>query len=143
VKIGLSICFDIVDDQQLYDMSAGGAQLILAQTNNADFGYSAESVQQLAIARMRAMETGRTVVNISTVGVSSIIRPDGSIQSELPSHKRGAMTADVVLSQTTTSAMVIGRTVELPVSLIGLVGFVLLLSSRKTRRPALVESEDT
>jgi len=143
VKIGLSICFDIVDDQQLYDMTAGGTQLILAQTNNADFGYSAESVQQLAIARMRAMETGRTVVNISTVGVSSIIRPDGSIQSELPSHKRGAMTEDVLLSQTTTSAMVIGRTVELTVSLIGLVGFVLVLSSRKTRRPALVESEDT
>jgi apolipoprotein N-acyltransferase len=143
LRIGLSICFDIVDDQQIYDMLAGRAQVILAQTNNADFGYSAESVQQLAIAKMRAMETGRSVVNISTVGVSSIMRPDGSVQSELQAHEPGAMTQDVLLSSTTTSAMVIGRSVELLVSLIGLAGTVLVLSSRKTRRPVLVENEDT
>jgi apolipoprotein N-acyltransferase len=142
-RLGLSICFDIVDDQQIYDMVTRGASVILAQTNNADFGYSAESVQQLAIAKMRALETGRSVVNISTVGVSSIMRPDGSVQSELPAHKRGAMTEDVLLSHTTTSAMVIGRSFELVVSLVGLVGVVLTVSSRKTRRPVLVESEDS
>jgi apolipoprotein N-acyltransferase len=142
-RLGLSICFDIVDDQQIYDMVSRGASVILAQTNNADFGYSAESVQQLAIAKMRALETGRSVVNISTVGVSSIMRPDGSVQSELPAHKRGAMTEDVLLSHTTTSAMVIGRSFELVVSLVGLVGVVLTVSSRKTRRPVLVESEDS
>lgn len=132
-QMGLSICFDIVDDQQIYDMIANGAQVILAQTNNADFGYSAESVQQLAIAKLRAIESGRSVVNISTVGVSAIIRPDGSTQAMLPAHTRGAITQDVALSSTTTSAMVIGRSVEVTASLIGLVGFVLCLSWRRFR----------
>ena len=60
-----------------------GAQLVLAQTNNADFGFTDESVQQLAIARIRAFETARTVVNISTVGTSAIIYPDGSVHHQL------------------------------------------------------------
>ena len=48
------------------------------QTNNADFRGTDENLQQLAVARIRAVETGRTVVNVSTVGTSQIIRPDGS-----------------------------------------------------------------
>lgn len=134
VNLGLSICFDIVDDQQIYDLAAAGAQVIVAQTNNADFGYSEESVQQLAIARLRAIESGRTVVNISTVGVSAIIRPDGTIQSSLPAHQRGAMTQDVTLSSTSTPAMVIGRSVEVLVSALGVIGFLMCFSWRKARR---------
>ena len=111
-----------------------GAQVIVAQTNNADFGYSEESVQQLAIARLRAIESGRTVVNISTVGVSAIIRPDGTIQSSLPAHQRGAMTQDVTLSSSSTPAMVIGRSVEVLVSALGAIGFLMCFSWRKARR---------
>ena len=36
------------------------------QTNNADFRNTDENLQQLAFARTRAIETGRSVVNIST-----------------------------------------------------------------------------
>ncbi len=43
------------------------------QTNNADFRGTDENLQQLAFARMRAIETGRSVVNLSTVGTSQVI----------------------------------------------------------------------
>ncbi|HEX5427025.1 MAG TPA: apolipoprotein N-acyltransferase, partial [Pedococcus sp.] len=42
------------------------------------FGYTAESEQQFAISRIRAIEHGRSVVHVSTVGVSGFIRPDGT-----------------------------------------------------------------
>ncbi|MBN9613230.1 MAG: apolipoprotein N-acyltransferase, partial [Actinobacteria bacterium] len=83
---GIAICFDIVFDDHAVAMmnppasgSSKGqpAQVIFAQTNNADFGHTDESAQQLAIARMRAVETGRALVNISTVGTSAIVLPDG------------------------------------------------------------------
>ena len=45
------------------------------QTNNATFGYTAESEQQFAISRIRAIEHGRSVVHVSTVGVSGVRRP--------------------------------------------------------------------
>ncbi|BDZ50535.1 apolipoprotein N-acyltransferase [Frondihabitans sucicola] len=59
IKAGISICFDIVDDALTTNMVKGGAQIILAQTNNADFGRTDENTQQLAIARLRAIESSR------------------------------------------------------------------------------------
>ncbi len=134
--IGLSICFDIVDDQQIFDMIRDGANIIVAQTNNADFGHSEESAQQLAIARLRAIETGRTLVNISTVGISSMIGSDGQTIDSLPDHVRGAMTQTLPLSSTVTPAMVIGRPLEWLAGAIGLVGFGLCSWSSRRRNRA-------
>ncbi|WP_291524101.1 apolipoprotein N-acyltransferase [Branchiibius sp. NY16-3462-2] len=71
------ICFEVAYDDLVRSGVDAGAQLIAVQTNNATFGYSAESAQQLAISRVRAVEFGRSVVHISTVGISALITPDG------------------------------------------------------------------
>jgi apolipoprotein N-acyltransferase len=115
-KAGVAICFDIVDDGLIDQMVDGGAELILAPTNNADFGHTDESVQQLAIARVRAMELGRSVVNISTVGTSAIILADGSTLDQLPRYTAAVMESDVPTSSTVTPAVLIGRQVEWLVS---------------------------
>ena len=99
VLAGIAICFDIVDDQIMTETVEQGAQVIFAQTNNADFGGTDESVQQLAIARIRAIELGRSVVNISTVGTSAVILPDGSIIEQLPRYEPGTMVDDVPLAR--------------------------------------------
>ncbi|ANP74844.1 Acyltransferase (plasmid) [Cryobacterium arcticum] len=127
VKAGLAICFDIVDDNLIRQMVAGGAELILAPSNNADFGRSDESVQQLAIARLRAIEYGRSVVNVSTVGTSAVIAPDGSTIDRLPAFTPGSMVADVPLSTTITPAALLGAGIELTLSALGLAGLVLAL----------------
>ncbi|MEO5919604.1 MAG: apolipoprotein N-acyltransferase [Pseudolysinimonas sp.] len=128
VLAGVAICFDIVDDQLLTEMVEEGAQLVFAQTNNADFGYTDESVQQLDVARIRAFETARTVVNISTVGTSAIIYPDGSVHHQLEWYEPGVMIDDVPLSTTMTPAVIGGRQLEWLVSfggllVLGLAGF--------------------
>lgn len=131
ILAGIAICFDIADDQLVKEMVSGGAELILAQTNNADFGsaehYTDESAQQLAIARMRAIEAGRTVVNISTVSSSAIITPDGSTLASIPNFTAGSMVETVPLSATITPAMAAGRGIEWLVSGIGLMGLLLAL----------------
>lgn len=126
IRAGIAICFDIVDDSLVRTMIADGANVIVAPTNNADFGRSDESVQQLAIARLRAIETGRSVVNASTVGTSAIIAPDGSTLDALPTFEPGTMLQDVPLSTTTTPSTVIGQGLEIVLSLLGLAGVVLL-----------------
>jgi len=122
---GINICFDIVDDQLMTESVEDGAQIIFAQSNNADFGlgpdnYTDEGVQQLAIARIRALELGRSVVNISTVGTSAIITPDGETLNELPVYTAQIMLNDVPLSDTITPAVLGGRQVEWFVSGFGL-----------------------
>ncbi|MCY7404364.1 MAG: apolipoprotein N-acyltransferase [Cryobacterium sp.] len=133
VLAGIAICFDIADDQLVHEMIDDKAEIILAQTNNADFGHTDESVQQLAIARLRAVETGRTVVNISTVGSSAIITPDGQTLDSLPTFTAGAMVRTVPLSDTITPAMMAGRGIEWLVSGLGLAG--LALCAGAARRP--------
>lgn len=135
VRAGISICFDIVDDQLLTDMMNGGAQVILAQTNNADFGQTDENQQQLAIARLRSIESGRSLVNISTVGSSQIIDPSGRTISSIPPFQPGHMVADVPLGTSTTPASLASRGVELLVSGLGLFALVVAFGSRKRPFP--------
>ncbi len=125
VTVGVNICFDIVDDQLLTDSVNEGARVIFASSNNADFGRTDESAQQLAIARIRAMELGRSVVNISTVGLSAVIAPDGSIVQQLPWYSPGSMVQDVALSSTITPAVTFGRELEWFVSALGLASIVM------------------
>lgn len=143
VIAGINICFDIVDDQILTESVEQGAEIIFASSNNADFGRTDESVQQLATARIRAIELGRTVVNISTVGISAMIAPDGSTISRLPWFEPGSMVEEVPLSTTTTPAVLLGRQVEWFVAGLGLGTIVVAgLSARATRTPRRREGDE-
>lgn len=136
VVAGLAICFDIVDDALLRGSVRDGAQVIIAQTNNADFGRTDQSVQQLAIARIRALELGRSVVNLSTVGTSAIIAPDGSELDRLKEHTVGTMVQAVPLSSTETPALHFGLAIEWVIAALALggIGAGLTLRARSDRR---------
>jgi apolipoprotein N-acyltransferase len=125
VIAGIDICFDITDDGVMRDSITSGAQILIAQTNNADFGRTDESVQQLAIARIRAMELGRTLVNDSTVGTTAIILPNGQTVAQLPTYKPGALVETVPLSNTITPATWLGEPIELLACGVGLAGLVI------------------
>jgi apolipoprotein N-acyltransferase len=134
VIVGHAICFDIVDDQLLTEIVEQGGQVVFAETNNADFGRTDESVQQLAIARIRAIETARTVVNISTVGTSAIVLPDGTIDQQLPWYEPGVMIADVPLLTTVTPAVLVGRQLEWLAAIVGLAGLLIAGVAARRRR---------
>ena len=135
VIAGIDICFDITDDGVMRDSIRSGAQILIAQTNNADFGHTDESVQQLAIARIRAMELGRTLVNDSTVGTTAIVLPDGSTVAQLPTYKAGSLVETVPLSTTITAATVWGQPIELLLELVGLGAVIVaMIGTRKKRQ---------
>ncbi|KDA05693.1 acyltransferase [Microbacterium sp. CH12i] len=108
VMVGLAICFDVIYDDVIAEGMHGGAQVLVFQTNNADFRGTDENLQQLAFARMRAIETGRSVVNVSTVGTSQIIRPDGTTIASLNADEAGAMLEDVELRSGLTAGVILG-----------------------------------
>ncbi len=105
---GTLICFEIAEDSILRELTLSGAQVILSQTNNADFGYSDETYQQAAIARLRAIETGRAVVNISTVGLSAIYLPNGKVLSQVEWYTPAAMIESVPLYSGVTPGVLVG-----------------------------------
>ncbi len=145
VLAGISICFDIIDDWQTTQMVFGGAQVILAQTNNADFidpttgKVSAETVQQFAAARLRAVESGRALVNVSTVGVSEVIAPDGSTIQAIPADRPGYLLATVPLSTWMTPADYDAQPLEWGASVWG-IGILAVAFLSRPRRPAEEET---
>jgi apolipoprotein N-acyltransferase len=122
-NLGVLICFEIAIDEIGRELVSGGAEIILSQTNNADFGRSDETFQQAALARLRAIETGRTVVNISTVGVSKVFLADGSIVDQLPIFEPGVMVQTLPLRTSITPAIAIGPSFDLAVNFAALALF--------------------
>src|SRR5690625_7247123 len=78
VQLGNVICLEVAYDGIVRESIAAGGELLIVQTNNATFGVTNESVQQLAMSRLRAIEHGRSTLPISTVGVSALIDPAGT-----------------------------------------------------------------
>ncbi|MBP2435461.1 apolipoprotein N-acyltransferase [Microbacterium amylolyticum] len=124
VPIGLAICFDVLFDDLVWEGAHGGAQVYMFQTNNADFRGTDENQQQLAFARMRAIETGRSVVNISTVGTSQVISSDGTTTAEIPENEPGLIIADVELREGLTPAVVAGQGIRVALILLPLAGLI-------------------
>ena len=87
------ICFELAYDNVISDVMKGGAQVLVVQTNNATYGGTGQPEQQFAITRMRAIETGRTVLIASTSGISGVIRPDGTVE-----HKSAQFVPDVYVA---------------------------------------------
>ena len=119
-NLGVLICFEVAIDDIGRELVHDGAEIILSQTNNADFGRSDETFQQAALARLRAIETGRTLVNISTVGVSKIFLADGSIVDQLPIFEPGVMVERLPLRTSITPAMAIGPGFDLTINVLAL-----------------------
>jgi apolipoprotein N-acyltransferase len=110
-----TICFEVAYDDLMRDstMQPGRTPSILAvQTNNATFGFTAESEQQFAISRIRAIEHGRSVVHVSTVGVSGFIRPDGTYVDKTALFTQAARLGSPVVRSEVTMSDRIGRLPE-------------------------------
>ena len=108
VRVGLAICFDVIYDAVIWDGARAGAEMLVFQTNNADFRGTDENLQQLAFARMRAIETGRAVVNVSTVGTSQVITPDGTTVDSIGVDTVDASITTVPLRTGLTPAVILG-----------------------------------
>ncbi|MBD3778056.1 MAG: apolipoprotein N-acyltransferase [Micrococcales bacterium] len=102
VLAGTVICFEVAYDDVVRDAVIRGTEILLVPTNNASFGRTAQSTQQLAMSRLRAVEHGRAAVQISTVGVSAMIAPDGTVLERTTLFTQDVMAARLPLRTTLT-----------------------------------------
>jgi apolipoprotein N-acyltransferase len=105
------ICFEVADDH-LIRQAVANSNIFIAQTNNATYGRSAQSLQQLQITRSRALENHRSIASISTVGVSAMIDSHGRIISQVEPYTTASLTARLPLYEGVTPAGTVGLTIE-------------------------------
>ncbi|MFI1716578.1 apolipoprotein N-acyltransferase [Streptomyces sp. NPDC053513] len=111
-KVGLATCYEAAFDWAVRDTVTHGAQLISVPSNNATFGRTEMTYQQLAMSRVRAVEHSRSVVVPVTSGVSAIIRPDGEIVSQTKMFTPDVLVEKVPLRSSQTPATRLGTLPE-------------------------------
>jgi apolipoprotein N-acyltransferase len=130
--LGDLICFEVVYDGLVHDVVAGGAGMLVVQTNNATFGYTHESEQQLAMSRLRAVETGRTVAVAATSGISAIVAPDGTVVRSSSLFTPAVFVEEIAQRDSVTVAQRLGAAPEGVLSALG-AGAVLAAALRGYR----------
>jgi apolipoprotein N-acyltransferase len=111
--LGDVICFEVAYDGLVRSSVGAGAQFLVVQTNNATFGRTAETYQQLAMSQLRAVEHGRGVAQVSTTGVSALIGPDGRVRQRTGAlFTPGVLVGVMPLRTTTTLATRLGAIPE-------------------------------
>lgn len=96
-QIAPIICYEIIDDSDVNSISKN-ANMIIVQTNNATFADSGQSMQQLNISRIRAVENNKWVVSVSTTGVSAIIDNGGKVRQITKQNEPSYVSGDVFLN---------------------------------------------
>jgi apolipoprotein N-acyltransferase len=143
VRLGDVICYEVGFDNLVASEVSAGANLLTEQTNDADFeldGQLGETLQQLAMARIRAIEFDRAMVVAGTTGVSAIIAPDGSTIARTQTWQRSVLDARVPLHSDATLAQRAGEWPEIVLSALAVAALAWALAAaaadRRRSRPA-------
>ena len=132
-RVGDLICFEVVYDGLVDDVVEGGAGMIVVQTNNATFGYTDESAQQLAMSRLRAVEFGRTVAVAATSGISAIVAPDGTVVRSSSLFTPAVFVEEIAQRDSTTVAQRLDAAPEWALTAVG-AGALLAVGLTRGRR---------
>ncbi len=103
IPIGVTTCWEVIFDRAAREAVLNGAQFIAVPTNNATFDESM-SAQQLAFARLRAVEHDRYVVVAGTTGISAVIGPDGREMARTAFFEPAYLDAQIRLKTSLTPA---------------------------------------
>jgi predicted amidohydrolase len=92
---GSIICYESVFPHPAALLSAAGAGFISLSTNDAYAGPSILPALHLQFSRIRAVETGKTIVRAANAGPSAVITADGKIDQHLELYKSGIIHARI------------------------------------------------
>jgi apolipoprotein N-acyltransferase len=122
--LAVGICFDVAFDPPIRESVAAGGQIIVVPTNNANYNFTGQSDQQLAITRLRAVEHGRPAIVVSTSGISAVVEPNGVVTYRSPEAEPDIHVAELTAMEGPTVATRLGAVPEALLAVVGLAAAV-------------------
>jgi apolipoprotein N-acyltransferase len=140
VPVGPLICWESAYPGDARQLTHDGAQVLLIMTNNASFGTGAGPRQHLAAGQLRAVETGRTIVQAAVTGISALLGPAGRTSFETGLYQETVVRMPALPRSGQTPYVRFGRGIE--AGLVGVaVGGLLLAGLLWRRRVAVADRE--
>lgn len=117
-NLAIAISWEIFFTNRGRDGVLHGGQILLNPTNGSSYWLTEVQTQQVASSQLRAIETGRWVLQAAPTGFSAIVTPTGDVVQRTAISEQAVLEQDVSLRSGDTIATIIG---PLPIVFLSLV----------------------
>ena len=97
VDMGVVISWEVFFGGRAREGVRGGGLFVTNPTNGSSYTWTILQTQQVASSRLRAIETGRWVVQVSPTGFSAFVSPDGDVYDRTGVSEQAVITREISL----------------------------------------------
>jgi apolipoprotein N-acyltransferase len=133
IPVGVVISWEVFFGGRARDGVGHGGQVVFNPTNGSSYTGTVLQTQQIASSRLRAVETGRWVLQVAPTGFSAVISPEGQVFDRTGISETAIIVEDLPLR---TGRTLYGAIGDIPVIAgLGLVTLAAVIRSRVRRSP--------
>lgn len=133
---GVVISWEVFFPDRARDAIGNGGTVLLNPTNGSSFSGTQVQAQQVASSRLRAIETGRWVVQAAPTGFSALLAPGGRVVDRTGVSERVVLHGTVELRMGRTWALTVGAWLPIGLAVVALAGgWAVELRSRRGPSP--------
>jgi apolipoprotein N-acyltransferase len=132
--VAVAISWEIFFGGRVRDGVGHGGQVVVNPTNGSSYTGTILQTQQIASSRLRALESGRWVVQAAPTGFSAFVTPDGTVLDRSRISETAVQTHTVERREGDTWYGRIGDKPVVAIALVVLAG-AMLLARRRPGRP--------
>jgi apolipoprotein N-acyltransferase len=140
-RMAVAISWEVFFGGRVRDGVKHGGAFVLNPTNGASYTGTILQTQQVASSRLRAIETGRWLVQVSPTGFSEIVTPDGDVIDRTAVSERAIVRGTVELRTGRTWYVRAGDAPFIVALLVVFAGAWIATLSRGRRRPSEFEQD--
>ena len=133
-RLGVAISYEVFFSDRARIAARHGAGVMLVPTNASSFSTGQVPAQELAAARLRAMETGRWVVQAAPTGYSAVVSNEGHVLVHSDLGRQDVIRRTVERRSGQTPATRLGDGLPALAALLAAAGALVLPSRRRRSR---------
>ena len=134
-RVGVMISWEVFFADRARAAVRHGGQALLNPTNGSSYRGTLVQTQQIASSRLRAMETGRWLVQVAPTGFSAFVSPSGDVIDRTAVSEAAVAVHDIPLRRGRTVYTRIGNNPFVVAALVLLAAAWLLDHRARRRRP--------
>lgn len=122
----VAISWEIFFSRRVREGVRESGEIVINPTNGSSYWLTILQSQQLATSALRAVESGRHVLQVAPTGFTAVFDEQGRLQERIGISEQGVIVTDVPRSTSTTIAQQTGAAIPLTIAFI--FGFFVMIS---------------
>jgi apolipoprotein N-acyltransferase len=116
--MAVAISWEVFFGRRVREGVRAGGEVVLNPTNGSSYWLTQVQTQQIATSQLRALESGRWLVQVAPTGFSAFVTPDGEVQHRTGVSERKVLIQRIDRYDSTVPAQALG---DLPAVLLAVV----------------------